>query len=176
MNICRNVVFRKFLMEEVRPVELRGQAFPALFFLILWVGFTNFETPCDVPDSVYGLHLRRFCFVQKIGESSTSRISRALERRSQKWLVKIVPPTFEKYHLSGILVVMSRGTLRKKKKEIHDHLRLVVVVSGVCLVVGISSSPREKGYPGAWENWTFSVARLFTFCFPFYRCEYDQIV
>ena len=46
MNICRNFVFRKIL-KEVRPVELRGEAFPALFFnffLIVWVGFTKVET------------------------------------------------------------------------------------------------------------------------------------
>ena len=26
------------------------------FFLIVWVGFTKLETPCDVPDSVFGLY------------------------------------------------------------------------------------------------------------------------
>ena len=89
MNVCRNFAFRK-IVKEVRPVELRGEAFPALFFLIAWVGFTKFETPCDVSDSVYGLYLRHVFFFQKIGESSTSRI----ECRPQKWLVKIVLPTF----------------------------------------------------------------------------------
>ena len=32
MNICRKFVFREIL-NEVRPVELRGEAIPALFFL-----------------------------------------------------------------------------------------------------------------------------------------------
>ena len=37
MNICRNFVFREIL-NEIRPVELRGEAFPApFFFLIGWV-------------------------------------------------------------------------------------------------------------------------------------------
>jgi len=31
MNICRKFVFREIL-NEVRPVELRGEAIPALFF------------------------------------------------------------------------------------------------------------------------------------------------
>ena len=59
MNICRRFVFREIL-NEVRPVELRGEAFPALFIKIVWVGFTTMETPCDVPDSVFGRYLRHF--------------------------------------------------------------------------------------------------------------------
>ena len=59
MNICRNFVFRKIL-EEVRPVELRREAFPALFCHVLWVGFTSFEIPCDVSDSFFALYRRHF--------------------------------------------------------------------------------------------------------------------
>ena len=37
MNICRSFVFREIL-KEVRPVELQGEAFPALSFLsYVWV-------------------------------------------------------------------------------------------------------------------------------------------
>ena len=61
MSICRNFVFRKILY-EVQPVELRGEAIPALFFKIVLVGFTKMETPCDVPDSFFGLCLRHFFF------------------------------------------------------------------------------------------------------------------
>ena len=71
MSICRNFVFRKILY-EVQPVELRGEAIPALFFKIVLVGFTKMETPCDVPDSFFALCLRHFSFFRKIGESSSS--------------------------------------------------------------------------------------------------------
>ena len=37
-NIYRNFVFREIL-NEVRPVELRGEAFPTLFFHIVVGGF-----------------------------------------------------------------------------------------------------------------------------------------
>ena len=46
------------ILNEVRSVKLRGEAFPALFFLfflIVWVGFTKMETPRDVADSVFDL-------------------------------------------------------------------------------------------------------------------------
>ena len=58
-NIRRNFVFRK-IQKEVLPVNLRGEAFPALFLYILRMGFTNFETPCDVPDSVLAFILVTF--------------------------------------------------------------------------------------------------------------------
>ena len=96
--LCTRPYLSKFrfsqILKEVRPVELRGETFPAMFFSVLWVGFTDFETPCDVPGSIFGLHLRHFFYILKTGESSTSRISRALEYRPQKWLVKLVPPIF----------------------------------------------------------------------------------
>ena len=60
------------------------------------LGFTNFGTSCDVPDSVFRLYLRHFFMFFVIGDSSTSRISRSLECRPHKWLVKMVPPTFGK--------------------------------------------------------------------------------
>ena len=50
--------FRKIL-KDVRPVWLRWEA-PC--FLIVWVGFTKIGTPCDVPDSVFGLYFVIFLF------------------------------------------------------------------------------------------------------------------
>ena len=155
MNICRNFVFRKIL-KEVRPVELRGEAFPTLFFHIVVGGFH--ESGNSVWRSGLGFWpvSSSFFVFFLIGESSTSWISRALECRPQKWLVKIVPPTFGKYFFSGILVIKSRGTLRWNKTH---HLRLEVIVSGVYLVVGTKFITPRKVYLGAGENWTFSVAR-----------------
>ena len=71
MNICRNLVFREIL-NEVRHVELRGEAFPALFFLIVWVGFTKTENPCDVPGSVFDLYLAHIFVFFKVEERTTS--------------------------------------------------------------------------------------------------------
>ena len=51
MNIRRNFVRRKF-WKKFDLWNCEGKRFPPCFFKILWVGFTNFETPCDVPYSL----------------------------------------------------------------------------------------------------------------------------
>ena len=124
-----------------------GKRFPPCFSKNVWVGFTKTASPCDVPDSVFGLHLHPFFIWKKIVESSTSWISRALECRLQKWLVKIAPPTIEKYHFSGISVVRSQRKLAKKK---HHHFRLEVLVSGVYLVVATKFITPRKSVPWCW--------------------------
>ena len=73
-----------------------GKRFPPCVSIV-WVGFTKLGTSCDVPDWVFGLYFRNFFLFDKIGESSTSWISRALECRPQKWLDKIAQPIIRKY-------------------------------------------------------------------------------
>ena len=80
MNICRKFFFFRKILKEVRPVELRGEAFLALFFVLsnLTGGFHKFETPCDVPDSVFALHLRQFFVFFFKSEKVRSRKSQGL--------------------------------------------------------------------------------------------------
>ena len=95
MNISRHFVFRTIL-NEVRPVELRGKAFPALFFYIYGVGFTNFETPCDVPDTIFRLYLRHFFFFFSNRKKFDLANLNGSRMPPSKWLVKTIPPTFGK--------------------------------------------------------------------------------
>ena len=159
MSICRNFVFRKILY-EVQPVELRGEAIPALFFKIVLVGFTKMETPCDVPDSFFALCLRHFSFFRKIGESSSSWISRAIECGPQIWLVKIAPPTIEKYPFFCILVVRSQRTLFEKNPT-WPSVR-GVRVRGAFLVVGVGTKfiTPWKPVPWSWRKLSILYFRL----------------
>ena len=46
-------------------MELGGEAFAAPFFFNRGGGFYDMETPCDVPDTVFGLYLRHFFVLKK---------------------------------------------------------------------------------------------------------------
>ena len=124
--------------------------------LIVWVGFTKIGTCCDVPDRVFGLYFRHFFYFDKIGKSSTSWISRALECRPQNGLL-IAPPKLP-WKITFFWYVE-----RSKKGEKKQHLWLEVFVSGNipgCIWLSErSSSPREKLHLDAGENWILSVAR-----------------
>ena len=133
----------------------RGSDSRPVFFKIVLVGFTKMETPCDVPDSFFALCLRHFSFFRKIGESSSSWISRAIECGPQIWLVKIAPPTIEKYPFFCILVVRSQRTLFEKNPT-WPSVR-GVRVRGAFLVVGVGTkfiTPR-KPLPWSWGKLIF---------------------
>ena len=61
MNISQSFVLLK-KRNDVPPVELREEAFPALLFRVAWVTFTSEWTACDVPDKVFGLVLHHIFF------------------------------------------------------------------------------------------------------------------
>ena len=78
-------------------------------------GFHKFETPCDVPDSVFGLYLRHFFLKSdKLRPRESQGLSNAaLENGLLKWY----HPHLENIVFGGILVVKRRGTLRKKNES-----------------------------------------------------------
>ena len=104
---------------ETRILTVRGEAFPALLKILL-VGFTFFETPRDVPDAVLAyIFIFSLLLSIKIRERSTSRISRALECRPPRWLVKIAMSTFGKITFFGYI---GRKESRNTQKIIDFYI------------------------------------------------------
>ena len=114
MFICRNSDFRKIL-KEVPPVELRGEAFLALFFFIVRVGSTKFEIPCDFwPVSSSSLmfeYRRKFDLANLKGSGMPP----------SQWLATIVTtavtPTFGKYSEVTFFGYVGRKESRNTRKK-----------------------------------------------------------
>ena len=108
MSICRNFVFRK-IPNEVRPVHVRGEAFPALFV----GGFHKIGTSCDVPDWVFGLYFVISSFLIKL-EKVRPRESQGLSNAALKNGLSIAPP---KLPWKITLFWYVCRTLKKEKKN-----------------------------------------------------------
>ena len=120
MSIYRNFVFRKIL-NEVRPVELWGEAFPALLFFIVWVGFTKRDTPC-LWRPYFGLYHIILFKSEKVRLCEPRGLSNAAFKNAL-WLVKIAPSIIRIFFFSGKLAVKNQRALTKYI-YIHHHLVL----------------------------------------------------
>ena len=143
MSICRNFVYYCIFLNEVRPVELRGEGFPALFFTIIVLvgGFHKKKKKLPVTSGLgfwpvcsdFGLYLRFLgCivviflfFFKSVNRRKVYLVNLDGSRMppSKMAFVKIAPPIIKKYHSSGILVV-------KSQKNTHINIKKSITIFG----------------------------------------------
>ena len=130
---------------------------PSFFEVIVWVGFTKMQTPCNVPDSVFGLYLCHFFRSSKNRRKFNPLNLKDFRMPPSKMALKIAPPTIGKRQFPGILDVRSQKNAPKRKKTPSPSAG-GVRFRGVFGCRKWVITPR-KSVPWCWGNVVFLVAR-----------------